>query len=84
MVDLGKISNISEIIIYNRTDAGMEILSNYTVSILDEQEGMVWESLQEQHPNPSVTIPVGGKVGRFVKIQLQGKGKLALAAVIVN
>jgi alpha-L-fucosidase len=83
-VDLGDSYAINEITIYNRTDADVEQLSNYNVSLLDAAGNVVWRSLQEKHPNSSVTIPVPGNVGRFVKIQLNGQGALALAEVIVK
>ncbi len=35
-------------------------------------------------PNPKVALPVSGVNGRFVKIQLNGNGALALAEIIVK
>jgi len=67
-----------------RTDAGIEHLSNYTVSLLDAAGNTVWKSIQKDSPKPSVIIPVPGDKGRFIKIQLKGTGELTLAEVIVK
>lgn len=83
-VDLGDTYSISEITIFNRTEADIEQLYDYTVSLLDAAGKVVWKSVQKESPNPSVTIPVSAKNGRFVKIQLNGIGALALAEVIVK
>ncbi len=83
-VDLGDTYSISEITIFNRTEADIEQLYDYTVSLLDAAGKVVWKSVQKESPNPSVTIPVSAKNSRFVKIQLNGTGALALAEVIVK
>lgn len=82
MVDLSAEFNISDIAIYNRTDTEMGRLSNYTVSILDSANQVVWTSQQTNYPNPSVQIPAGAK-GRYVKVQLEGSNSLSLAEVQV-
>ncbi len=84
-VDLGEVYTVNEIIIYNRTD-GIEVnqLKDFTVSLHDAVGNIVWKSVQNQVPIPSVKIPVSNKKGRFVKIQLNGKGSLTLAEVIVK
>ena len=84
MVDLQAIAKIDDITIFNRTDADMDKLSNYTVSVLDADKKEVWSSKQADFPNPSVKINVGGVKGQFVKIQLAGKGNLHIAEVIVE
>jgi alpha-L-fucosidase len=83
-VDLGDTHNINEVVIYNRTDEDVEQLSDFTVTLLDAAGNVVWKSVQKDSPNPSLTIPVPDVEGRFVKIQLNGKGALALAEVIVK
>ncbi len=83
-VDLGGLHPISEITIFNRTDADVEQLSDYTVSLLDPAGNVVWESIQKDFPAPSVSIPVPQKEGRFIHIQLNGHGALTLAEVIVK
>lgn len=83
-VDLGDTYPIHEISIFNRTEANTDQLRNYKVSLLDAAGNVVWKSIQKDAPNPSVSIPVSGVDSRFVKIQLQGKGELTLAEVIVK
>ena len=83
-VDLGDTHNVNEIVIYNRTDEDVEQLSDYTVTLVDAAGNVVWNSVQKDSPNPSLTIPLPDVEGRFVKIQLNGKGALALAEVIVK
>ncbi|MDN5217000.1 alpha-L-fucosidase [Fulvivirgaceae bacterium BMA12] len=83
-VDLQDTHTVREITIYNRTDAGTKQLSNFTVSLLDAAGNMVWSALQQQAPNPAVTISIPNTEGRFVKIRLNGKGSLTLAEVIVK
>ena len=83
-VDLGDTHTVNEITIYNRTDADVDQLKNFTVSLLDAAGNVVCKSVQKEVPNPMVKIPVDKKNGRFVKIQLNGKGSLTLAEVIVK
>ncbi len=83
-VDLQDTYTVREITIYNRTDEGTKQLSNFTISLLDAAGNVVWSALQQQAPNPSVTIPIPNVDGRFVKIGLNGKGSLTLAEVIVK
>ncbi len=45
---------------------------------------VIWKKVVKETPNPSVTIPVDKAKARFVKIQLNGKGALTLAEVIVK
>jgi alpha-L-fucosidase len=82
-VDLGSINNIGEIKIFNRTDACMDRLSDYYVSVLDQNQNQVWSNHQTTYPNPSVTVNAGGVSGRYVKIQLTGTNYLSLAEVEV-
>lgn len=83
-VDLGGVYTVNEITIYNRTDADVIELKDFTVTLHDAAGNVVWESVQSEVPNLSVTIPVSGIDGRFVKIGLNGKGTLALTEVIVK
>ncbi len=75
---------VNEITIFNRTEADVEQLKNFTVTLLNAAGNVVWKSVQSETPNPKVVLPVSGVNGRFVKIQLNGKGALALAEVIVK
>lgn len=81
-VDLGTMYDITNIHIYNRTDACSERLSNYTIYLLDEDGNEVWSNHQIDMPNPNVSISVTGK-GRYIKIQLDGENYLSLAEVQV-
>lgn len=83
-VDLGDTYSVKEITIFNRTDAEMDQLKDFTVSLIDAAGNVVWKSVQKETPNTSLAIPVSAKKGRFVKIQLNGQGALALAEVIVK
>jgi alpha-L-fucosidase len=83
-VDLAADCKISSIQIYNRTDQGSEVLTNFTVSVLDAADKTVWSAVQTSAPNPVIKIDAGGVVGRAVKIQLNGEGALSLAEVIVS
>jgi len=54
-VDLGQEVPIDCIKIWNRTDAATERLSHFTVSILDENSGVVWIRTQASAPKPSAS-----------------------------
>lgn len=82
MVDLGSLARLDEIVLFNRTDTAKNRLSNYTVSLLDENKQVVWSTIQEGYPDPSLSIPLNEK-GRYVKVQLNGKNYLSLAEVQV-
>jgi hypothetical protein len=83
MVDLGYSYNIADIMVYNRTDACMDRLSNYNIIILDANNNQVWTNHQTAYPNPSTTVNAGGVTGRYVKIQLTGTNYLSLTEVQV-
>lgn len=83
-VDLGDEFNVNEIKIFNRTDADSNHLKNFTVTLLNAAGKEVWKSVQKSSPTIFISIPVEAKKGRFVKIQLNGKGSLSLAEVIVK
>ena len=83
-VDLGASYHLGEIAVFNRTDAAsIARLSNFTVYILDEDSTVVDSSVYTTYPDPSVTIDAGGVMGRFVRVQINGKGVLNLAEVTI-
>ncbi|SSC07500.1 galactose-binding domain-containing protein [bacterium endosymbiont of Bathymodiolus sp. 5 South] len=86
-VDLGSKKNISQIIIYNRTDCCANRLSNYQVSISNKADFSTHTYQQDFHvvPDPKKIIQLGvlGKQGRYVRIQLLDKDYLSLAEVQV-
>lgn len=57
-VDLAGLEAITSITIWNRTDCCEERLTNYTVTVMDQNRKTVWSSHQTTAPNPSVTIQV--------------------------
>ncbi|VVM22407.1 hypothetical protein BSPWISOXPB_4750 [uncultured Gammaproteobacteria bacterium] len=86
-VDLGSKKNISQIIIYNRTDCCANRLSNYQVSISNKADFSTHTYQQDFHvaPNPKkiIQLDASGKQGRYVRIQLLDKDYLSLAEVQV-
>ena len=84
MVELAEQTNINEITIYNRTDADMDKLNNFTVKIMDDEKDIVWKALIEEAPGKKLTLKVENVSGKYVKIQLNGTAPLALAEVIVK
>ena len=86
-VDLGSKKNISQILIYNRTDCCANRLSNYQVSISDKADFSTHAYQQDFHvaPNPkkTITLDAPGKQGRYVRIQLLDENYLSLAEVQV-
>ena len=95
-VDLGALTTISSVEIWNRTDAAPDRLSDYWVFIsntpftssdtpanLPTRQG-TWSIHKFGYPNPNTTIQVGGYVGRYVRVQLNGINYLSLAEVKVN
>jgi alpha-L-fucosidase len=82
-VDLGSVSSITTIQVYNRTDSNMDRLSDYNVYVLDANQSVVWSNHQTTYPNPMTILSVGGINGRYVKVQLTGTNYLSLAEVEV-
>lgn len=87
-VDLGKLYDINQIVIWNRTDCCSDRLSNFYVSILNNNGTPVWTQnyyTAGGNPNPSLTIdlPAGGIIGETVKIGLNSPNYLSLAEVQV-
>ena len=92
-VDLGQIGTIKDINIWNRTDCCADILKDYYVFVSDQpfsstnlnqtqnQTGVqsFYESGQAQTPT-SISMDI---TGRYVRVQLQGQGFMALAEVQV-
>ncbi len=83
-VQLSELSTIENIVLYNRTDACCTSrLTNYTVSVLDNNGNTTFTSNFTDAPNPSNTINVGGVMGSVVRVQLMGTNPLSLAEVQV-
>lgn len=79
-IDLEGLYDISEIKIWNRTDSSTARLSDYDVTILDENEQSVWTNYQASIPSPSISL-LPDTVGQYVVIQLRGTDPLSLAEV---
>ncbi|MDF7798609.1 family 43 glycosylhydrolase [Pontiellaceae bacterium B1224] len=83
-VDLGEDYFLNEINIWNQTGAGGAAkLSDYTIYVLDEKQTEVWSSHQAAPAERPTTVPVGGKIGQYVKVQLAGEHALSLTEVEV-
>ena len=83
-VELSELSTIESIVLYNRTDnCCINRLTNFTVSVLNENGETVFSRDFSDAPEPSDTIDVGGVGGRTVRVQLNGTNPLSLAEVQV-
>ncbi|MCH6259096.1 discoidin domain-containing protein [Puniceicoccaceae bacterium K14] len=83
-VDLGASYEIDEIVVWGRTDSCcVNRLSDYDVSILDDNSNVVWTNYQANAPSPSVSLNANGSTGRYVMVQLRGTDVLSLAEVQV-
>ena len=80
-IDLEGLHEISDIRIWGRTDAAVDRLSNFDVTVLDENSQVVWTAYQAAAPSPMISLSTGTVTGRYVKIQLRGFNPLSLAEV---
>jgi len=93
-VDLGRIVDIGQIVISNRTDCCSERLADFFVLTSEQpfskadlatlaiQPG-VWSYRHADPAGPTVTVPVGRRA-RFVRVQLVGENYLSLAEVQIR
>lgn len=83
-VDLGSMRTVNDVSVWNRTDpCCTDRLANYHVDLLDENLAVV---ATRTHAGVSPTVAsfdMGGAVGRYVRVQLNGANNLALAEVEV-
>ncbi|MBI3070598.1 MAG: discoidin domain-containing protein [Deltaproteobacteria bacterium] len=80
-VDLGSLSHISSVAVWNRTDCCSARLANFDVKVSDD--GQTWQSYYFGGQAGSPTRVNVGRTGRFVRVQLRGTNYLALAEVEV-
>ena len=81
-VRLAQTSNINQIIVHNRQDnCCVSRLSNYTVSVLDDNNNMVWSRTYGNAPTPTQAINLSTR-GRTVRVSLNGTLSLAEVEVI--
>jgi hypothetical protein len=81
-VDLGAVTDIGKVVLYNRTDCCNDRLSNFDVLL--SNDGINWQtatSFQGTAP-PRTALPIDG-AGRFVRVRLHGTNYLSLAEVQV-
>ncbi len=87
-VDLGTMTPIEEVVLFNRTDCCSGRLSNFHVSVFDEGLNEVFrKDFFTASSNPSsspIALDVGGLEGRYLRVQLNGSEVLSLAEVVVN
>jgi hypothetical protein len=87
-VDLGDMFELDQIVLWNRTDAGLGYrLSNFNVSVLDKSNITVWTNnffTSGGYPNPSLTIDLpDNTIGQIIKVSLNAPEYLSLAEVQV-
>ena len=62
-VDLKSPASVDRIVVWNRTDSGVENrLSNFRISLLDEQRSTVWSETVARYPNPSSEFSPNGSI----------------------
>jgi hypothetical protein len=86
-VELPRMFELDQIILWNRTDGCGERLSNFNVSVLDSKDHTVWTQnyfTSGGYPNPSFPIDLpDNTMGKIVKVRLNGTEYLSLAEVQV-
>ncbi len=82
-VNLQQDATIQWIRIYNRSDCCTARLSNFTVQILDGNRAVVKQFITNGEAARESTYWVGGSVGRYVRVALNGNDNLSLAEVQV-
>ena len=76
-VELAQTSDIDQIIIYNRTDSCCTSrLANFSVSVLDEDNDVVWTQFYTEMTESSLTIDLSS-TGKTVKVSQNGTLSLA-------
>ena len=75
-VDLRQDADINRIEIFNRTDCCVDRLADFSVSVLDANDQLVWHRFYANPPNSSLTINVDTR-GRKVRVNLDGTLSLA-------
>jgi hypothetical protein len=86
-VDLLDTYQLDQIVLWNRTDCCAQRLSNFNVSVLDNQHNTVWTNdffTNGGYPNTSFAIDLPDNIlGEIVKVRLNGADYLSLAEVQV-
>ena len=86
-VDLLSIFDLDQIVLWNRTDACSDRLSDFNVSVLDNSNTTIWTHdffTAGGWPTPSLTIDLPGNIlGEVVRVRLNGSQYLSLGEVQV-
>jgi hypothetical protein len=81
-VDLGAVTDIGKVVLYNRTDGSSERLSNFDIFV--SNSGTLWQAVATYTGAAPARSAFSLKAsGRFVRVQLRGTNYLSLAEVQV-
>jgi|GEM_PF-1028720 hypothetical protein len=80
-VDLGSAQSVGEVLIYNRTDAVSERLSNFKLML--SRDGATWTEYLYPGVAGPLTTTIVNTTARYVRVQLNGTNNLQLAEVEV-
>jgi len=75
-VDLGADADLDRIEIFNRTNCCSDRLSDFSVSVLDADDKIVWTRFYSNPPSPSLNINLDA-IGQKVRVNLDGILSLA-------
>ena len=80
-VEFDEQSQIDQVVVYNRTNnCCIARLTDFSVSVLDDNDNVVWTKFYSAYPSPSLTIDVN-TLGK--KLRINRNGVLSLAEVNV-
>lgn len=84
-VDLGSLYRLDLIKVWNRTDWEPDALSDFTVSVLDDTGGVVWDTFFAGAAGTTEDFDLTGLsvIGQIINVQLSGAQTLHLAEVQV-
>jgi len=81
-VDLGAVTDIGSVVLYNRTDCCGERLADFDIFLSNDGSNW-WTAASFNGPAPARTALAIRSWGRFVRVQLRGTNYLSLAEVQV-
>jgi len=70
-LELDQTSDLDQIVIYNRTDVGFDTLADFTISILDEEDNVVWTQFYTDSLSSVFTVNLDA-IGKKIRINLNG------------
>jgi len=85
-VDLGEMTDVDRIVVWNRTDGGLaNRLDGFRVVLLDEARGQVWSNTQREAPQTSVPLtPVGSTLTVIGGLELRDGATIRLGDATGN